>query len=113
MKLITSTGSNLPQLQKASYNNARVGSNILDPNIFSNYTHPFIPHRIDKPTKKMLYLFRKPYLENSNISELLQHIPEWMSASFWKGPKEEENVTVYRGLFYHKIHGDIVRMVKF
>ena len=98
MKLFTSTSSNLPQLQKASSNNARVGSNILTTTIFGNYKHPFIPHGIDKPTEKMLYLFRKPYPENSNISELLRRIPEWMSAFFCKRPNGEEQVTVSRGL---------------
>ncbi len=98
MKLITSTSSNLPQLQRPSYNNARVGSNILPTTIFGNCTHPFIPHGIDKPTEKMLYLFRRTYPENSNISELLQHIPKWMSAFFGKGPKGEEQVIVSGGL---------------
>jgi hypothetical protein len=98
MKLFTSTGPNLPQLQKASSNNARVGSYILPTTIFENCTHLFIPKQEGKPTERMLYLFRRPYPENSNISELLQHIPSWMSAFFWKGPNGEEQVTVSQGL---------------
>ncbi|MFN9690922.1 MAG: hypothetical protein ACK551_02340 [Vampirovibrionales bacterium] len=93
MKLFTSTSSNLSQLQRPSYNNARVGSNI-----FGNYTRPFIPMQEGKPTESMLYLFEEPYPANSNISELLREIPSWMSALFWKGPKGEENVTVSNGV---------------
>jgi hypothetical protein len=67
-------------------------------NIFGNFTHPFIPKQEGKPTGRMLYLFEEPYLENRNISELLQKIPSWMSAFFLKGPNGEEQVTVSQGL---------------
>jgi hypothetical protein len=93
MKLFTSTSSNLSQLQRPSYKNARVGSNI-----FGNFTRPFIPMQEGKPTGRMLYLFEEPFPANSNISELLRKIPRWMSAFFSKGPKGEEQVIVSQGL---------------